>query len=103
MKDQQNTVQQDLLILDSTDNIGVLKRAVVAGSKQICPDGVVQIRSDLSMGHKVAVSFIAKGEDVLKYGAPIGFAACDIAPGTHVHLHNLTSRYTRITDMEMPR
>jgi hypothetical protein len=31
---------------------------------------------------------------VLKYGAPIGSATADIAPGAHVHVHNMMSDYT---------
>jgi len=32
---------------------------------------------------------------VLKYGCPIGTATRAIAPGEHVHLHNVRSGYTR--------
>jgi altronate hydrolase len=40
-------------------------------------------------GHKVATRPIAKGEPVRKYNQIIGFAAEDIAPGSHVHVHNV--------------
>ncbi|MFZ4533236.1 MAG: SAF domain-containing protein, partial [Alsobacter sp.] len=29
-----------------------------------------------------------------KYGAPIGVATAAIAPGAHVHVHNVVSAYT---------
>ncbi len=40
-------------------------------------------------GHKIAARAIAKGECVLRYGQIIGVATDDIAPGAHVHSHNL--------------
>ena len=46
----------------------------------------VEVRSD---GHKYALCPIAAGENVIKYGSPIGHATVDIAQGEHVHTHNL--------------
>lgn len=89
-----------LLILHPKDNIAVLKRPTESGTKQIVDGRQVVIATPLTMGHKIAIRPIPKGEDVLKYGAPIGFASEDIKTGEHVHLHNLTSRYTVIEDME---
>jgi altronate hydrolase len=40
-------------------------------------------------GHKVATRPTAKGEPVRKYDQIIGFASADIAPGSHVHVHNV--------------
>ncbi len=40
-------------------------------------------------GHKYAIVPIKKGENVIKYGSPIGHAACDINVGEHVHTHNV--------------
>ena len=42
-------------------------------------------------GHKMALVDIAGGGKVIKYGAPIGLASCDIAAGEHVHGHNLNT------------
>lgn len=42
-------------------------------------------------GHKVALRPIAKGEEVIKYGFPIGRATQDIAEGEWVHSHNLAT------------
>ena len=36
---------------------------------------------------------VAKGGGVTKYGAPIGVATKDIAPGDSMHIHNVTSDY----------
>ena len=40
-------------------------------------------------GHKVALRAVAEGAAVHKYGQVIGFATAPIAPGDHVHSHNL--------------
>jgi altronate dehydratase len=40
-------------------------------------------------GHKIAAAPIARGARVLRYGQTIGDATRDIAPGEHVHSHNL--------------
>lgn len=45
----------------------------------------------IPFGHKVALGPIRAGEPVLKYGLPIGRAVADIAPGEHVHVHNVAS------------
>ena len=39
----------------------------------------------------MAVSPIAAGATVYKYGQPIGIASRDISPGQHVHVQNLES------------
>jgi altronate dehydratase small subunit len=48
-------------------------------------------REAIPFGHKVAIVAIRQGETVVKYGASIGRATADIAPGEHVHVHNLRS------------
>jgi len=48
----------------------------------------VEVRED---GHKYALRPIAAGENVIKYGMPIGHATGDISPGDHVHSHNLAT------------
>ena len=43
----------------------------------------------IPFGHKTALVTMHEGEPVLKYGVVIGRATSDIAPGEHVHVHNL--------------
>ena len=47
------------------------------------------VEVNLSDGHKYAVCDIKKGENVIKYGNPIGHATADIKKGEHVHSHNV--------------
>ena len=44
---------------------------------------------NLSDGHKYALCDIKCGEDIIKYGNPIGHAISDIKKGEHVHTHNV--------------
>ena len=47
------------------------------------------VEVNLEDGHKYALCDIAKGENVIKYGNPIGHATEDIKKGSHVHTHNM--------------
>lgn len=49
----------------------------------------VILQAAIPNGHKLAVRPVAKGAPVRKFGQVIGFATMNIAPGDHVHAHNL--------------
>lgn len=51
----------------------------------------VMLEGDLK-GHKIALRDIKKGENVIKYGYPIGYALEDIPEGSHVHTHNIKTK-----------
>ena len=53
---------------------------------QIHPKDNVEVREN---GHKYALVKIKSGENIIKYGFPIGHATCDIEIGEHVHTHNV--------------
>jgi len=44
---------------------------------------------DVSLGHKIALRDIKKGEKIIEYGEPVGQATKDIKKGEHVHVHNI--------------
>ena len=47
------------------------------------------VEINLENGHKYALRDIAAGENIIKYGNPIGHATQDIKKGDHVHSHNV--------------
>ena len=47
------------------------------------------VEVNLADGHKYALQDIAEGEDICKYGYPIGRATANIRQGEHVHTHNM--------------
>ena len=51
----------------------------------------ITISEDIPQGHKVALKPIKNGENVIKYGFPIGHATKDITPGQWTHTHNMTT------------
>lgn len=55
----------------------------------------IQLKEDVKGGHKVASREMKKGEQVIKYGCPIGVATRDIGIGDWVHTHNITSNYDK--------
>jgi len=79
------------IVLQPGDTVACLLRDHRAGEPAILPTGPTPpLCIDTPMGHKIALVAMAQGAMVVKYGAPIGRATADIAPGDHVHLHNLT-------------
>lgn len=73
------------LIADASDSVAIALRARPLGSVVGC----IVVRSPIPAGHKVAIKAIAQGQPVIKLGHAIGVASADIAPGDHVHDHNL--------------
>src|SRR3954468_10516985 len=71
------------------DNIAVAARSLSAGAQLEHQGQTLTLTGKVGLGHKVALRPIKKGEAVYKYGQIIGFASKDIAPGDHVHVHNL--------------
>ena len=54
----------------------------------------VMLEGELS-GHKIALNDIKKGENIIKYGYPIGHATEDIKKDDHVHTHNIKTNYRK--------
>ncbi|WP_308915027.1 altronate dehydratase family protein [Jannaschia sp. LMIT008] len=71
--------------LSPRDNVVTATRALPAGH----PVEAVRTTGLVPSGHKIATAPIPSGTQVLKYAQMIGLAAADIAPGDHVHTHNL--------------
>ena len=73
--------------LQPNDNVLIALGSLKAGA--ILEDLSVPLKNGIEAGHKIAGKAIRAGENVLRYGQIIGQAKCDIAPGEHVHVHNL--------------
>jgi altronate hydrolase len=71
------------------DNIAVCRKPIPASTDISFDGGTIRIPSAIKMGHKFAVRPIKEGDAVQKYGQVIGFASRNIAPGEHVHVHNV--------------
>ncbi len=62
---------------------------------KIHPKDNVEIRPD---GHKYALCEICEGENIIKYGMPIGKATCRIEPGEHVHVQNVATNLGEVIE-----
>jgi len=74
------------------DSVATALVPLAAGTTVALEVASVTLAADIPRGHKFAVRAIAKDEPVLKYGQPIGRATRPIAPGEHVHVHNVESQ-----------
>ncbi len=84
-------------LIDPRDDVGVATRALEPG--ETIADGV-EVREVIPRGHKVALRQIGAGQEVHKYGWPIGRARCDIAAGSLVHTLNLATQLSGLTSYE---
>lgn len=84
------------LKITEKDNVIV---ALVDFNKGESVNGIT-ILDNITRGHKIAVKDIAIGEDVIKYGAPIGSATINIEIGSHVHTHNIKTKLDTINEYE---
>ena len=73
--------------LNRADDVVIARVSLPAGTD--LPDEGVRTTATVPAGHKVATRAIAPDETVLRYNQVIGFATMPIAPGDHVHTHNL--------------
>lgn len=76
-----------LFRIDPRDHVATTLRDVEAREQALG----VTVAIAVPKGHKIALAPIARGTPVLKFGFPIGIATQDIAPGEHVHTHNVST------------
>jgi altronate dehydratase small subunit len=82
-----------LMALAAEDNVCVACTRLPAGTSVLVEGMVVTLRQPIELGHKLARRPITPGQSIIKYGARIGSATAPIAPGDHVHTHNMKSDY----------
>lgn len=80
------TVPEPVVQLHPDDDVVIARQQLVAGTR--LGTGLA-VRGLVPAGHKLAVRPLVAGEPVRRYGQIIGFATRAIAPGEHVHTHNL--------------
>jgi altronate dehydratase small subunit len=85
----------DAIMLRETDNVATALRDLAAGEEIVV--GVqehtrrVRVGQPILFGHKLAVTAIGQGDNILKYGEVIGRATQAIPAGCHAHVHNIES------------
>lgn len=87
------SMDRRVLLLAEQDNVVVACTNLQAGEVVRIDAAEVKLSSDAPVGFKIARRGLTLGEQVLKYGAPIGSTTAAIARGDVVHLHNMKSDY----------
>ncbi len=79
----------DFIKINPKDNVAVSVNDTAIGASVNIIGSTFKTIDAIKNGHKVALSDISKGENVIKYGFPIGHATEDIKKGQWIHTHNL--------------
>jgi altronate hydrolase len=79
------------LVISGRDNVATALETLDAGRILTFGEVSVAVAEPIPRGHKLALREIRAGEAVVKFGSPIGTASTRIAPGAHVHTHNVAS------------
>jgi len=81
------------LQLSEKDNVATLLEEATPGTGVLIRLGketsTVKAGENIPFGFKIALTDIARGAPIIKYGETIGIASRDIKRGEMVHIHNL--------------
>ena len=89
----------DFLVHSTEDTVGVVVVETVKAGNELT--GLVMDKNesisvkaidDIPLGHKVAMSDIADGDTIIKYGHDIGKAVSAISKGGHAHTQNIKTK-----------
>ena len=95
MKKDQNQFPPDFLVHDREDSVGVvvveekLSGKVLSGWVMETDETIaITAIEDIPLGHKIALTDLNEGAEVIKYGFPIGRTVAPVRKGSHLHVHN---------------
>lgn len=71
------------------DNVLIALSPLKQGDTITIDNDSFTLLEDIPQGHKIALKDINEGENIIKYGYPIGRAKCPIKKARHVHIHNV--------------
>jgi len=87
------------VVHDEGDSVGVVVIEGVTAGQELTGwimdqdrEIKVRARSDIPIGHKLAVRVLAANDTVIKYGVDIGRAVAPIGVGEHAHVHNIKTK-----------
>lgn len=78
-----------VIVIHPQDTVAVAIGTVEKGETLHVNDRDVIALETIPAGHKIAIAPVRAGNNVIKYGFPIGHAMGDIPQGAWVHTHNL--------------
>lgn len=81
--------QTSFLKINPADSVVVCLQAIPAGTLLEIDGRNITLLQDTPAGHKVAINDMKEGEDIIKYGYPIGHALKDLKAGEWINEDNL--------------
>jgi len=91
---------RDFIKLHPNDNVIIALKQLPVGLEVDVDGQKIVLGEDIRQGHKIAIQDIESGQDVVKYGFPIGHATVPIKVGCHVHTHNIKTNLGEQLDYE---
>lgn len=83
-------IKSDKLIrIHEKDNVAVALADIQQGETVTLGDFTITALEEIDKGHKIAFQDIPEGENIVKYGFPIGHATQPIKAGQYIHTHNI--------------
>ena len=86
--------------IHSSDNVAVALTNLPAGEAVRVAGQSFVLPGPVPAGHKFALLTLSAGDDIIKYGAPIGHATQRIAPGEWVHTHNVRTNLSGLLEYQ---
>lgn len=83
-----------LFKINDKDNVAVALEELKKG--EIIDN--IELLDDIPFGHKVLLNDLKSGENIIKYGNPIGHLTVDCKKGEHIHEHNLKTNLSDIIE-----
>jgi (2R)-sulfolactate sulfo-lyase subunit alpha len=87
------------LVHSPADTCGVVVvEGLTAGTDMLCLVTATDLtfrleaKQDIPIGHKVALTDVAAGDTIIKYGEDIGRAVAPVGKGEHLHVHNVKTK-----------
>ena len=77
------------LKINSADNVAVAISDLKAGEEITVDNQTIRLAEDVPAGHKVALKDFVEGENVIKYGYPIGHARKALGKGCWINEKNI--------------
>ena len=84
-------MNKGLILVHEHDDAAIALADLSRGETYQVAGQSVTLLDDIPFGHKVALRDISSGDNVIKYGNPLGHATQDIRIGQHIHTHNMAT------------
>lgn len=83
--------------IHAADNVAVALRDLAQGEEITLGGLQFELPQPVARGHKFALRLIDSGQNIIKYGLPIGHALGNIQPGEYIHSQNAK---TNLNDLD---